>query len=258
MTPKELVNKIRNLEIDPNNLQNFFSLTIRSLLVDLNGLMKIRNISVPHMIVNTGDDEMWLIAKGYDASQEPCDITNEHNIYMQVPRGVLNVSSVDSMPDQLSNPYVRGQFQCEIDNELFTLNGECRRMPIKIQTEIQYFMPSYNDVLEMIQNFYTKLVFLRTYKFSYLGQVIMASYKMPDSVSDEHQTELTGTTDGDRNHKVSFNLEIETNIPVYEPRTVVEPKYITHPIINTNIGNDTITRDTATRAGYRSFGRRQH
>lgn len=257
MSGKELVEKIRRGEVDCNNLQNFFTTMIRALMLDLNKLMKIRSIPVPHMIINTGDDTMWLLEKEYDYSKEPCEITNEQYIYNVIPRCTLSLGGVDTAPDQLSNPYVRGNFQYEIDNQLYTLNGECRRMPIKMQITLNYLLGSFNDALEMVQHVFTKLVFLRTFKFVYMGQTMIASYKLPESLQDEHQTELTGDTTDSKHHKIEVQLELESNIPVYAPKTVVEAVYITHPIVKTTVNrNEVIERDTATRAGYRSTGKR--
>lgn len=57
----EIVAKLRKEELDCNDSQLFFSTLIKGLMKDLNKLIKIRNIPVPHMIINTGDDTMWLL-----------------------------------------------------------------------------------------------------------------------------------------------------------------------------------------------------
>lgn len=257
MNSKELVEKMRRGEVDCNNSQNFFSTLIKALMLDLNNIIKIRSIPVPHMIINTGDDTMWLLEKEYDYSKEPCEITNEQYIYNIVPRCTISIGSFDSLPDQLSNPYVRGNFQYEYEDKLYTFNAECRRMPFKMQVTLNYLLDSFADMLEMTQHVFTKLVFIRTFKFVYMGQTMVATYKVPESLQDEHQTEIQGDTTESKYRKIEVQLEIESNIPVYSPKTTVEAVYITHPIVKTTVNkNEIIERDTATRAGFRSTGKR--
>lgn len=257
MTSKELVNSIRSGEIDPNNHQSFFGTMIRALILDLNKLMKIRGIPVPHMVINTGDDTIWLMEKEYDYRIEPCDISNEQYIYNIVPRCVVNMTGMDLQADQLSNPYVRGNFQYEIDNQLFTLNAEFRRMPVKVNVDLKYFLDSFNDSLEICQHIYSKLVFVRTYKFVYMGQTMIASYTIPTGINEEHQTEIDGKLQEQRNHSVSISLEVECNLPVYEPKTVVDNVHITQPLIKTDVEtHETNERNLKTRADHRSFGKR--
>ena len=64
-----VVNDLRNGVLDVNIQELFVSSLIKGLLYNLNKDIKIRNISVPHMILHTGDDRMWLETKGYDAYQ---------------------------------------------------------------------------------------------------------------------------------------------------------------------------------------------
>lgn len=254
-----IVEKLRKGELDCNMHQFFFAKLIKGLMVDLRSIIKIRKIPVPHMIVNTGDDTMWVLEKDYDYSKEPCEVTNEQYVYNIVPRCIVSPGSLDMVPDQLTNPYVRGNFQYEHDGSLYTLNAEFRRMPIKIQVNLKYILDSFTDVLEMMQHVCTKLAFVRTYKFVYLGQTILCSYKIPDTLEDQHMTEITGDTTESRDRLVEFQIEVESNIPVFSEKTIVEPVAISHPIQTLKPDNhETIERDYASRSGYRGprFGKR--
>ena len=54
-----------------------------------------------------------------------------------------------------------------------------------------------------------------------MGQAITCSYKIPESFSGEHVTELDGTTQDDKSKTLTLSIEVETNLPVYERRTIV-------------------------------------
>ena len=54
-----------------------------------------------------------------------------------------------------------------------------------------------------------------------MGQKIICSYKIPDQLEGEFLTDLDGTTQDNRNRILPISLEIEANLPVYAPRTVM-------------------------------------
>lgn len=248
----DTITKLRTGELDCNNNQLFFSTLIKGLMVDLRSFMKIRGIPVPHMIINTGDDTMWLLEKDYDHSKEPCEVTNEQYVYNIVPRCVVSLGAIDMVPDQLTSPYSRGNFQYDSGTELFTLSAEFRRMPVKINVTLKYLLDSFTDALEMLQHVVTKLAFIRTFKIVYLGQTISCSYKIPESYQDEHQVELSGDTTESRDRTIELSLEVETNIPVFSPGTITKTVYIAHPVQNlTHNTHEIASRDFASRSGYR-------
>lgn len=254
-----VIEKLRKEELDCNDSQLFFSTLTKGLMTDLNRLIKIRNVPVPHVIINTGDDTMWLLEKDYNRSKEPFENTNEQYIYSIVPRCIVSLGSLDMVPDQLTNPYSRGQFQFEHEDQLYTLSAEFRRMPVKIQVNLKYVFDTFRDVLEMMQHVCCKLAFVRTFKFVYLGQTISCTYKIPEAIEDQHMTEITGDLTDSRDRTVELTLEVESNLPVYSSPTITENVRIAHPIQNlTSEGYEIASRDYASRAGYRGprFGKR--
>ena len=116
-----MIERIRRGEIDINNQELFFSILLKGLLLSLEDEISIRNISVPHFIVHTGSDALYLEHKGYDISKEPTQVTNESYIYSIVPRCVVTPGGIDLVPDQLSNPYTLGQAQYDSGENLYNL-----------------------------------------------------------------------------------------------------------------------------------------
>lgn len=221
MNNKEMIEKIRGGVIDINNQELFFSILIKGLLLKLQEDISIRNIPVPHIIVHTGSDALYLERKGQDMSVEPLQLSNEQNIYTIIPRCVVTPGGIDLVPDQLSNPYTLGQLQYDSGENVYNLRGEFRRMPIKLSVELKYIVDSFRDMLELTQQVITKLSFVKTYTITYMGQAIKCSYKIPESFSGEHLTELDGMTQDDKSHTMQLSLEIESNLPVYSPKTMM-------------------------------------
>ena len=218
---REIIDKIRRGEIDVNNQSLFFPIVIKGLLVKLNEQLKLRDRKIPHFIIHTGDDTMYLSVKGQDASIEPLEISNEDYVYNSIPRCLVTVNGLNIEPDQLTCPYTRGIMQYESDNSVYTMSGEFRRVPIKLTVNCKYYVDSWGDLLELTQQIISKLAFVQTYRVSYLGQLITCSYTIPTSIDGEYTTELDGTTQDNKSRTTELSLEIETNFPVWENRTMV-------------------------------------
>lgn len=232
----DIIKDIRTNKININSQELFFPLIIKGLISSLNSLIYIRKSPVPHYILHTGDDRLFLEAKGYNASIEPEKISNEEYIYSVIPRCIIEPGSLDLDTAQLTSPYSIGSCQLEYNDQILALKGEFRRIPIKLSVELKYFTDSYTDMLELIQYITSNLAFLRTYNIMYLGQKIMCSYKIPDSFGEEHTMEIDGALTDNRTHTLSLSLEVETNIPVFENRTIMSAdKYIVTTVHNTNM-----------------------
>ena len=218
---KELITKIRKGEIDINNQSLFFPIVIKGLILKLNEQLSIRGVKIPHYIIHTGDDTMYLSVKGQNASIEPLEISNENYVYSSVPRCLVTISGLNLETDQLTSPYSQGHMQYESKDSIYTLTGEFRRVPIKLTVSCKYYVDSWGDVMELSQHIISKLAFIQTYSVSYMGQNIRCSYTIPTSIDNEYMTELDGTTQDNKLRTIELQLEIETNFPVWEHRTMM-------------------------------------
>lgn len=218
----DFINDIRNGKIDINNQQLFFSTLIKGLILSLNDSISIRNTQVPHIILHMGDDIMYLENKGYDNSIEPYEVSNEDYIYNIIPRCNVTPGGIDLLPDQLTNPYTIGQLEYDNGDGIYLLKGEFRRISLKLGIELKYYVSSFRDQLELVQQIISKLTYIRTFNITYMGQVIMCSYKIPESFSGEHLTELSGDISENKLHTLPISIEVETNFPVYTPETIMD------------------------------------
>lgn len=230
----ELIQKIRKGEIDTNNQDLFFSNLIKGLLLKLDDDIKIRNISVPHIILHTGDFTMYrylLALKGKEYNED--SIVSTEDIYNIIPRCIVNTENVDIIIDQITSPYSMGIMQFETDDNIYSLKGEFRRIPIKLNCSLKYFIDSYIDTLALMQQIITKLTFIQTYDITYLGQSIKCSYRIPESFSEEHIMEIDGTTAESKARTISLSIEIESSLPVWNQKTLM---YADTVISNLKIG----------------------
>lgn len=234
----ELIDKIHNGELNINGQEPFIGILLKGLLYKLNSEIKIRNKSVPHLILHTGDDRMWLETKGYNAAIEPLTISNENSVYSIIPKCIVTPGNIDLDVVQLSSPYSQGILQYESENgDIYTFAGEFRRMPIKIGIDLQYYTNSYSDMLELIQYIVSCLAFVRTFDIIYMGQKIKCSYKIPESFGSEHTMEIDGSLSDVREHKLTLSLEVESNMPIYNNKTIISPLYISETSTTVNLKN---------------------
>lgn len=216
---KEIRKQIINGEIDPNNSELFFGNMLKGALLFLNDTVKLRGKQVPHFILNTGDEVLYreLMHYEYDKTK----ITDEDFIYNAIPRCLVTPADVTVEGDQLTQPYSRGVFEIEKDGHLYEFSAETRRLPIKTTIGLKYYVDSFSDALALSQMIMTNVATIRIYKFSYMGETMEASLTFPDSVQTEHPTELSFDTEN-RYKTLTLELELSTNMPVYNVRTAVE------------------------------------
>lgn len=214
----EIIKQINQGVIDLNEKQSFFSTVIKGFMFKLNNTLKLRDKYIPHMILNTGDDIMYLEVKGYDY-EEP--VSNEDYIYNIIPRCVVQVSDINIQTDQLSS-YSRGEFTIEHCDDLFGVIADFRRIPLKINMNLKYYFDSFTDAINVAQQVLSKCAFVNNFEVSYLGQMIISSFELPEGETIEKMIEFDGLTMDSKNKTMAFDLEILTNYPVILNGTVVK------------------------------------
>jgi len=219
---------IRNGSFDINNQDLFFGILSKAFLYNINQKLSIRGIPIPHYILNTGDDILYLEVKGQDHSIErPArpgvtpEISNEKFVYSQIPRCLVQPGGINIQTDQLTSPYSYGRFEVEKDDMLYVFRSEFRRIPVTMTYSLKYYLDNFADGLSVVQQMITKMSFINTFDFSYLGNVLKASYQIPDSEQVEYQMEFDGLSQDNKCRTVSLDLEVSTNIPVIYPETAI-------------------------------------
>ena len=217
----DLQNKIRRGEIDPNNQALFFSSIYKGLIYELNQCISLRGEYIPHFILNTGDDIMYLEVKGQDHSVEPLQVSNENYVYNKTPRAILTVGNIEVLSDQLTNPYTNGNFDMEYEGNVYGFHAEFRRIPLKTSVTVKYYLDNFTDVLDVSQQLISKLMFVKNYRISYMGHTIFCTYKPPTSIDKDMNISFDGGTTDSKLRTIEMEIEIETNYPLFEPKTVI-------------------------------------
>lgn len=218
---KDLWTKLRKREIDVNNQQLFFATVAKGFIYKLNQNIIIRDKNVPHFILNTGDDIMFLEVKGQDHSKEPIEAVNEDFVYSMVPRCMVTPAGITIQTDQLTSPYAHGVFQVEHEDMIYNFRGEFRRIPLNYSFTLKYYLDNYTDALDVVQQIISNLAFVNIFSISYLGQRIDCSYNIPDSESVEYTAEFDGITTESKCRTMTIDLDVQTNYPIIYANTLI-------------------------------------
>jgi len=229
MTQKDIRKKIIEKEIDINNTDLFFSDVLKAAIVFLNDNIKLRNKRIPHFILNTGDEIMYRELMGYEYSST--EVTDENFVYNEIPRCIITCTDINTLPDQLTQPYVRSCFDLEYDGCLYEFSAETRRMPIQSSISLKYYLDSMTDCFTLSQYLITTLSYIRTFSFIYMGNEVICSLKFPDSFSSEVPSSLSFDTDS-RYKTISIELTLESNLPIFNEKTAIETSTLIRQIDN--------------------------
>lgn len=208
--------------LDINAQEIFFGALIKGLLWNLNDIVKVRGIDIPHIIVNTGDDKMYLAVKGQDLSIEPGEVSNENYVTNIIPRCIVTPGAINLLLDQLSNPYTRGTYNITDGTDQSAYNSEFRRMPFKFSFSLKYYFDSFTDALEAVQSVISNFAVVKTYSFIYMGQKINCSYTIGDGYNVEKMLEFDGLSAEAKYKTFEFDIEVESNFPIFYNRTTIE------------------------------------
>ena len=237
---KELWKKVREGVIDINNQDLFFGILSKAFLYNINQKLTLRGTPIPHYILNTGDDIMYLEIKGQDHSierpmvsgQMPV-VSNENFMYSQIPRCMVQPTGINIQTDQLTSPYSYGRFEVEVEDMIYMFRSEFRRIPVVVSYSLKYYLDSFSDAISVSQQLINKLAFINNFDFTYLGNVLKASYMLPSDINTEFQIEFDGLTQDSKNRTISLDIEVNTNIPVIYPETIIPAdNYIKGFVVN--------------------------
>lgn len=246
-----LWNDVRKGIIDINNQQLFFSIVAKGFIYKLNQNLKLRGLNIPHYILNTGDDIMFLEVKGQNHAVEPLEVSNENFVYSQIPRCMVQPTGINVQLEQLSNPYSHGKFEVEYNDMVYGLRAEFRRIPVTYGFSLKYYLDNFIDSLDVIQQILSNLSFVNLFKVIYLGQQINCSYQIPDSYQTEYMMEFDGITTDSKYRTISLELEVSTNFPVLHEETVMPADMF---IKETVFGIPNITRNSSSSGSGSSGG----
>lgn len=223
---QNLVNKEKERWMRPWNVKKFdnlfdrddrfFAVVIKGALSWLTRNIVLYDEPINHFIFNTGSSYMYVEKNGYKYSLS--EVSGEDQMYMKMPRCIVEIDNVSIPMEELTQPYVRGTYERIVENDVVGMNAEMRRLPLEISLKLRYVLSNFNESIVLLQEIIDKMVFNKYFKITYLGQTIKCSLDWPTEQSI--QLNKLDMTSSDTNQKsIEMSLKLTTSYPQIDERT---------------------------------------
>jgi len=228
-----------------NRDERFFSILIKGALSWLTSNLVLYNKPINHFIFNTGSSYLYVESNGYQFSMN--ETFGEDQMYMKMPRCVIEIGEINIPTEELSAPYVRGVYERRDGNEIKGYNAQIRRMPIELTLTAKYVLSNFNESMILIQELIDKVAWQQYFNIIYLGQIINCSIELDSNYRIEvNKIDMADPNTNQKNIEITYKLC--SNYPCIDETTSIENKQIiesfrnnTHLISDKNIYNVTDT-----------------
>jgi hypothetical protein len=183
-------------------------------------------VDVPFFYSITGDEnflrDSFLFSTINGVGCDP-DLDKADGNYDKVPRGLVNLTSLNVDPSKLVNKRNMGHYsRLDANGEMQGFVSEFEMIPVVIGMDVELLLSSQLDLFKV-----TEAIVKKMYKSNYynveVGHIeeglyrLAAYYAMPDDYTIERPIEYGFDDKG--NHKVTFSLEVNSFIPSFDYST---------------------------------------
>ena len=213
--------------------ERYFAILLKGALSWLTDNIVLYNKPVNHYIYTTGSSYLYVESNGYTFSMN--ETSGEDYIYMKMPRCIIEIGDINIPTEELSAPFVRGQYERRDGNEIKGYNAQMRRLPVEISLSAKYVLSNFNESIILIQELIDKVSWQQYFNIVYLGQIIQCSLEIDNNY--QIQINKVDMTAPDTNQKIiEIQFKLCSNYPSIDERTEVENSKIIEKIVtDTNI-----------------------
>jgi len=221
---KEQSQWIRPWELEKfDNLYNrderFFSIVIKGMISWLNRNIVMYNKPIQHFIFNTGSSYMYVEDNGYEFSWS--ETSGEDQMYMHMPRCLIELQDINIPLDELTQGYSRGVFERQNGEYIQTYSAEMKRIPIELSCNLKYVFSNFNESIVVLQELIDKIVFQKYFNVSYLGKVIQCSIEFPGALNPElNKIDMSSPETNQKN--LSISIKVCTNYPLINDKSSIK------------------------------------
>ena len=206
-----------------NRDERFLSILIKGTISYLNRHIKLYDTGINHFIFNTGSSYMYVESNGYEFNWN--ETSGEDSMYMQLPRCILQLGSIEVPQEELSQSFARGNYERNDDGKIKGFNAEIKRIPIELTIDLQYLFSNFNEGIILMQELMDELIFQRYFNIVYLGQIIQCSIEFSSSYHIELNKIDLGAADT-TTRTLPIQIKVCTNYPVINERTEISTSQI--------------------------------
>jgi hypothetical protein len=172
-------------------------------------------INIPFMYAIAGDEAFLQQHFFNDTVRDPEGQFAKTN-YEKLPRGIINLVSMNIDSASLLNKYVYGTYNRLVGQEMKTFHSQFQMIPITLGFDVEILVDSQLDTFKVAESLIKRLYKNNTFNIE-AGHPDEATfrvacyYKMPEDYTQERPIEFS--FDDDKRYKVTFSLEALAFIP---------------------------------------------
>ena len=201
-----------------NRDERYFAVLLKGMLAWFNNNIVMYNKPINHFIFTTGSSYMYIESNGYEFKWN--ETSGEDWMYMQLPRCVVEPGSLRVPTEELTSPFVRGNYERRDGNSIKGFNAQVRRLPIEMDFTFRYYFSNFNETIVFLQEALDKLLFQRYFNISYLGEIIKCSIEMPQDFNIQiNPIDMTSTDPKQRT--IELAIKLNSNYPLVDDRTEI-------------------------------------
>lgn len=137
--------------------------------------------------------------------------------YDPIPRGVVNIQSISMPEESLTNNFVRIEYQKLVDGAMKTYSANAITIPLRVSFQVDIIVDILLDYFRIFQVAFSEFFKTIPFSFRYETLRIPARAMIPAPLPGEKQ--YTYTVGDDQKIKMSFQIEVETYMPVIDQTT---------------------------------------
>lgn len=167
-------------------------------------------VEIPFMYSITGQERFLKDEYMYDSINAGKAIGD----YEKVPRGVINLASIGIDSGSQMNKFTQAKFVHEVDGVLKTFYLRTCFLPLNISFTCDMVCSTQLEQLKVTEAIMSKLYSVNLFYVDLGMMNVQSSYTLPTDYSQERPIDFQ--MDGQKEYKVSFNIEVKSFLPVFE------------------------------------------
>lgn len=172
--------------------------------------------TVPFYYSATGDERFLLDNFLHDAVSDPND-EKAIGIYNPIPRGVMNMTSMEIDAGSLVNKFTRTEILKLSEGMLKPFSYETMLVPIILSFECTVLCNSHIEIFKITESIISSMYKNNIFHVDLGGYRIPSNYTIPESLDSEKLFEYSF---GDKKeNRILFTIEVQSYIPVFDENT---------------------------------------
>ncbi len=191
---------------------------------------EVQELSVPFFYNMAGDEafmQSFYLLNGVDCEGPKYAEGN----YDPVPRGILTLTSMNINSSALTNKFVRGNFNKEVDGTIKAYSAYLNPIPLTLNFDVEIICDTLLESMKIVQQTIDAFYKVAIYSVDFRGQRVPCQVGFSEQFTIEKP--LTFTYGDDTKITIKFPLEMESYQPVFDkPTTRFRGNIMDHGIGN--------------------------